>query len=266
MHICKHEDWVEVRRSLDGLYFADPGRLNNLLSALPDPSDQFPQIVTCVGGGERREAIKQLFSHGEDESAGESRPDRKKRRVTNSRLAAVETPYTAVRPGPFRLCLEKSTTNHKWPLLFAECSLDALVPDCTPDANSDVSSCHQTTYGGQVETGLVVLTRLLFPFTDVILLFADDLGGVTAIPPLLRQWCTQRAASCLTWQARPRLAVITRQSDTAKARSDRDTFHRDLCSIKYHSHFSEVTLTNVWRKENARDKYQMLQILAPPPP
>jgi hypothetical protein len=54
----------------------------------------------------------------------------------------------------------------------------------------------------------LILGRLLFLFTDVICLFADDLGGVNSVCELLRTWSKLGSASTLAPSVRPRVIIV----------------------------------------------------------
>lgn len=62
----------------------------------------------------------------------------------------------------------------------------------------------------------LVYCKLIFPFTDVICIFADDLGGLEAVATMLSTWIDLGAASTLSESVRPRVLIVTTE-DTFSA-------------------------------------------------
>jgi hypothetical protein len=87
----------------------------------------------------------------------------------------------------------------------------------------------------------IVLNRLLFLFTDVICLFADDVGGLDGVKTLLTRWATIGSASSLPSTVRPRLLVISQEDHSSATFNllDRENFRYDLL----HSTGTELSRT-----------------------
>jgi len=149
--------------------------------------------------------------------------------------------------GPFGLFAKDSTRNLDYPVLYADCVLDA--PVC--EVKCREQDCHAVDKWiwcdpPQTPTSSIdyVLTRLLFPFADVVCLLADELGGLVGVVNLLTRWCEQKEASMRAWQARPRVIVISHQPDLAKAQLDQEYFRAEISPLKFRSHFSDITIGN----------------------
>ncbi|TIC97766.1 Phospholipase A I [Colletotrichum higginsianum] len=68
-----------------------------------------------------------------------------------------------------------------------------------------------------VESGDHVYNRMLFPFADVVCLFADDVGGVEMIAQRLASWLSLETPS--TSSVRPWLVVVTNGGDENSVRN-----------------------------------------------
>lgn len=62
----------------------------------------------------------------------------------------------------------------------------------------------------------LVYYKLIFLFTDIICIFADNLGGLEAVAIILSTWIDLGAASTLSESVRPRVLIVTTE-DTFSA-------------------------------------------------
>lgn len=219
--------WIEVADATD-VRLVDSGRFDRLVGTLPDPSRQFPQTVFCIGGQEKRRAIDHFFP-GHD--------------------------LQQVRPsldGLADLHLDISRSHLDSPIFFVDCTLEGLVrvKTRTGQRSRKPSGPHSSvlTFPRRNNT---ILTRLLFPFADVICVFADDLGGLDVALTYLDAWSAGEIAATTPWRARPRVSIVTFAPLTPEAYEEQKRFNSRLRAIKYRRHFSMVRLMRFWPRSTA---------------
>ncbi|KAF3492114.1 uncharacterized protein GIQ15_01631 [Arthroderma uncinatum] len=100
------------------------------------------------------------------------------------------------------LRVDSRTQSSGHPVLFADCDPHACHLDTVDLCPSLRSIPWATARDRDVQD--IFLTRLVFLFTDVVCLFAEDLGGMDGVKTLLTAWATFGSASSLA----PRPAVI----------------------------------------------------------
>ena len=87
-----------------------------------------------------------------------------------------------------------------------------------------------------------VQARLLFPFVDVVCIFADDIGGIAATDDLVNRWLENRPL--VEGGPKPGLLVFSHASrDEFKGKSHQfeDKSHQRLeCSPRFKAHFVSV--------------------------
>ncbi|KAL3469016.1 FabD/lysophospholipase-like protein [Aspergillus californicus] len=160
-----------------------------LIREIPEPSSAFPQLVFLMGRGLKDQALRQLCASSY----------RKKQRGIN-------------------LCSDTNTLNSLRPRFFADCN--PLSHELS-QASDLVVNCHAER-DFEIEPNLdqypcqdLILARLLFLFTDVICIFADDVGGLDGVRQLLQTWTKIGSASSLPAATRPRVIIVESQSQSA---------------------------------------------------
>jgi hypothetical protein len=135
--------------------------------------------------------------------------------------------------GVIRLELDNASLQSDHPILFAD--TDPNLPAIT--YNNCQSSSHSRRVVSLPWAAAVphlvqdiILSRLLFLFTDVICLFADDVGGLDGVKTLLTTWATIGSASSLPSTVRPRLLIISEEDHSSATYSllEREDFRYDL--------------------------------------
>lgn len=155
---------------------------------MPGPSKQCPTLAFFLGNKTRDTALKHLFPNNN---------------IRRSRTA----------PSAINLRIDNGSSGTDNPILFADC--DPL--QCTwPLQDYHQAPCHEQTnlplswaLSHQVDLLDVLIARLLFPFTDVICIFAEDVGGLDAAGNLLIKWARLGRPSTLPDLVRPQVLVIT---------------------------------------------------------
>ena len=238
---CRHSEWVEVSHTTNAC-LVDPGRLDRLVTSLQEPHHQCPQIVLCIGGEQKRRAIRTLFPQHSSPTCNSHYKEPSSTRDPPRLVSTRSRPLQSLA----HLHVDESRAHLPYPVLFA---------DCTPNAPIAVRNkgerCHATKWIDEAGTipfshpENAVLTRLLFPFADAVCVFADDFGGLDAVLHHLDDWSADDVPTTVPWRARPRVSVITFASLTAVALEEQRAFTARLRTIKFRRHFSSVRLVRL---------------------
>jgi hypothetical protein len=227
MASCRHTDWIEVSRSSRHVRLSDPGRLDRLVGKLKRSAHQFPQIVLCVGKEEKRKLVTKTILN---------RPSR----VTRSTRAAV-----ASSDGLASIFFDESQSEDDHPIFFADYRLGGTIPEKRPCKCHETKSVPNAWPLGQTDIHDSVLTHLIFPFSDLVCLFADDLGGVDAVMDHMEIWCAVEPTTDLANLARralPRVCIITSGSFSPDSQIQDEAWRARLNRLSYLNHFSSVQI------------------------
>ena len=195
MSKCDHTAWLEVETGETGPFLSYGSRFAQVTQQLHDPSAQFPGLVFFMGRRRKNVALRQLYRG----SLG--------RHSTGQNI---------------NLRLNNDTARCKNPTIFADC--DPNQRPSFPTLNAP-KLCHPTksypiswSENGQ-DIFDVIFARLLFLFTDVLCIFAEDVGGLRGVNSLLKTWASIGSASSLPKSVRPSVIVVT-QDENASVTGD----------------------------------------------
>ena len=185
MSKCDHISWLELVEGKAGPLLAYGSRVSQVISELSNPSTQFPQTVFFMGRRSKNQALRQLCgSNYRDQHRHQRtinlRLDNQTFQSAHPRIFADTDPTCRSIPPPFespRVCHQQENIPVQWPK--------------TEYAPHDL-----------------IITRLLFLFTDVLCIFADDLGGLKGVQKYLSTWIQIGSASSLPAAIRPRVIVV----------------------------------------------------------
>lgn len=225
MSSCRHTDWIEVSCSSRHVRLSDPGRLDRLIKRLEQSTRQFPQVVLCIGREERRKLVTQTVLN-------------RTTRITRSTSAATQSSG-----GLTSIFFDESQYRVDHPTFFADYRLGGNLPESVSYRCHETKSARNVWTRGQPDIHDTVLTRLLFPFSDLVCIFADDLGGVDAVLDLVETWSVVKCTTDLADIARPalpRVCVITSGSSTPGAQLQEEAWRARLDALHYLNHFSSV--------------------------
>ncbi|GBF63944.1 calcium-independent phospholipase [Trichophyton mentagrophytes] len=156
------------------------GRLARIVNEeLIKPQEQYPSLIHFIGTRAKDAAMREIF------------PGSRKRNIT----------------GAINLRLEASSINANRPILFSDskpCGDDSVV--------SGPTHCHEETSYATLwpHSAFDILhARLIFLFSDVICLFADDFSGLQAVAEQIKAWVAIGSASTLPPEVRPSLTIVT---------------------------------------------------------
>ncbi|PGG99141.1 hypothetical protein AJ80_09405 [Polytolypa hystricis UAMH7299] len=168
----------------DGVAIRDTGRFRHILQRMRQPSVQFPQLVHFIGTTAKDEALRKLFS---------SSSFRYKRS-----------------PGAVDLHIHGPSLGSDNPLILLDSN--PFMEPCPRNQFRSYRGAkqHRTDWlplsaGAHVD---ILLARLLFLFTDVILLFAHDFPSLEDVVTRLGVWAKLGSASTLLSTIRPKVLII----------------------------------------------------------
>jgi hypothetical protein len=226
MATCRHTDWIEISRNSRYVQLSDPGRFDRLVGKLKRSTHQFPQIVLCIGKEEKRRLVTQIvLSHS---------PSR------GTRPSQAANTSSCGQTGIF---LDNSQVEDVDPIFVATCQLEGAIPEKKQSKCHETKSVHNTWPFEQPNVHDTLLTRLLFPFSNLVCLFAEDLGGLDAVLDKIEIWCSVKPTTDLAGFARhaiPRVCVITSGPLCPDSQIQDETWRARLDSIEYRNHFSRV--------------------------
>ena len=199
MSKCKHIAWLELVEGKAGPLLSYGSRLSQLTRELDNPSAQFPSIIFLIGGPLKDRALRHL----------------------------CRSSYSHQYPkqGSINLRTDTRTKRSQYPRWFADCD-----PTCwqLQPLFERPPTCHRHEKifvewpSNEYEPYDIILARLLFLFTDVVCIFADDIGGLDAVRKLLSTWAFIGSASSLPQPIRPRVMVIVGGQTTSITQSVMD--------------------------------------------
>lgn len=225
---CRHTDWVEVSCSSRHIRLSDPGRFDRLVGKLKRATQQFPQIVLCIGKDDKRKLVTQAIL------------DRSPARVTRPSRTAAPSPV-----GLSSIFSDKSQFEDEHPVFFADCRLEGTIPEGRQFKCHETKSVHNTWPLEQPDIHDAVLTRLLLPFSNLVCLFAEDLGGVDSVLDKIEIWSAMKRTTDLAdfaRQALPRVCVITSGPLTPSSQIQDEVWRARSGRLNYSNHFSSVQI------------------------
>lgn len=182
---CEHISWIELSEGGGAPQLVYGSRVSRLVSELPDPSAQLPQVVFFMGRRLKDRALRELCG-------GNYRDQHRHQRCVN--LRSDNRTLRSLQPRFFADCDPTRRSQPPAPEVLHVCHPDQTFP-------LDISLTEHSLYD-------LVLARLLFLFVDVLCIFADDLGGLEGVRERLSTWARLGSASSLPHVVRPRVIVI----------------------------------------------------------
>jgi len=208
MFRCAHVQWLDIDQAESRWTLTDPDRLRSITKELPNAEQQYPSLVFFIGKRVKTVALRDIYTSNN---------------VTRRRAHGLAN-----------LLVDVKTYTSDRPIIFADCTPGA---PCT-SLLGPWGACHENhrhticENSSQLED-MVTLTHvnLFFPFTHVVCIFADDLGGNRACARYIEGLTRRRAeplVSCT--EACPHLLVVTTGSDALD----------DLVQVECHDGFHSV--------------------------
>lgn len=208
MFRCVHVQWLDLDQTETRWTLTDPGRFRSVIDEFPDAEHQWPSVVFFIGKRGKAIALREIYTS--------NNVSRRQAHGIANLLADVRT----------------HTSDH--PILFA---------DCTPGAPCSSllgtwGACHESRRhaicgnNSHLEDMIAAVhVNLMFPFTHVVCIFADDLGGNRACARYIERLIGRRIrpSVCRT-EASPHLLITTSTSHELD----------DLVQVECHDGFHSV--------------------------
>ncbi|RJE19000.1 hypothetical protein PHISCL_08662 [Aspergillus sclerotialis] len=234
---CEHTFWLELGHGKATAQLLYGSRLSRLIDELPQPSTQMPQIVFFMGHRQKNKALRQLCS-------------------SNYRGQGRSQLGVSIRS-------DNRTLRSLQPRLFADCDPCRSLLSTPPS----IRNCHvEQIYPMELQsTGHslqdIIMSRLMFLFTDVLCIFADDVGGLHEARKLLTTWATIGSASSLPPAVRPRVIIVVGQPlSITESVMDEDDFLLELLhvgDVPYFSTFRDIQISRLPAEELSSDARYM---------
>ncbi|KAL0933537.1 uncharacterized protein CTRU02_212500 [Colletotrichum truncatum] len=198
---CKHTGWLRLATKDQAYVIESSDRAKRLLDSLPRPDCQYPSTLVLIGNATKRIVMQRL---GVD----------------------ITRPNTTRGHGEIHLSLAPVGAAGGRPTLIADADIPPhkrlgrprKSPLCHELVTRSISTSLSVAIPSTaVEAGDRVYNRMLFPFADVVCLFADDIGGVEIVAQRLASWLDLESPS--TSSVRPWLVVVTNGGEENSARS-----------------------------------------------
>lgn len=217
---CRHSDWVELSAATRHLRLSDPARLHRLIGELERAAKQHPHIVLCLGKEERRKCISQILLG---------------QRVTRPSSTRKSSPG-----GISSIISDESQATVDHPIFFAHTRVEGAFPTSRGYHCHETRSARNWWPASQQGAHDAILTKLFFPFSNLVCMFVEDLGGFDAVLDRLNAWTSTPRATDLADFARgalPRVCLITSGPLSAEAQIQEEAAHSRLDKIDFHDNF-----------------------------
>ena len=183
--MCEYTAWFEVS-GRPRLCFGDTTRLEYLCTSLARPTQQYPSVITFVGSKAKSLALSRLYASFRARRTGD-----------------LETNHA-------NIYTDDSTVNDAHPLFFVDANLAVPIPEHAPSYNCHRSSRTVARWEtNPTDLHEVLFPRLIFLFSDIICLFADDFGTLEQTVAQVARWINEGSASTLPIAVRPKVLIIT---------------------------------------------------------
>jgi hypothetical protein len=205
---CDHSAWLHLIAGKSEFGVCYQYRFQRVIEQLTNPEAKSPTLAFFLGRRKKDTALCQIFP-----------------RNNLKRHPCAQ--------GSIRLEVDKASLQSDHPILFADTdpNLHILTDDqcCLSCHSHQIVSLPWATAVPHLLQD-IILSRLLFLFTDVICLFADDVGGLDGVKTLLTSWATIGSASSLPSTVRPRLLVVSQEDHSSATYNllERENFRDDL--------------------------------------
>jgi hypothetical protein len=197
--------WLDIEQRMDqGHVLWDYGRLKQLLPELVAPDSQYPALCVFLGNKARDAGLRQLY------------PQNNIRRHRSNTAVGLRQDIRSF--------------NSARPCLIVEGNLTGGIQDSLH--NCGIAEGYPITWDATSGDATVrtVLARLVFPFSDIVCIFAADFASHTYIIEFLLDCINLGAASTLPTPVRPRIVIVFESTDTGAASEieEAEVFYKQL--------------------------------------
>lgn len=173
--------WLEVNAGENGPLVRDHGRLSQIISELAEPDRQFPNLSVFLGGKRRNNFLQIIFPHNNI------------RRTSSG--AGISLRYDTV------------TAQTNEPSLFADGDLGESTLNQAPHVlpGDKLFPCRPISARCALQK---VYSRLIFPFANLICIFAVDFQDLASVAQYLVGCADAGLSSNLPLAVRPKVIVV----------------------------------------------------------
>ncbi|KAI9656458.1 MAG: hypothetical protein M1821_004664 [Bathelium mastoideum] len=217
-------------------------RFEALVDELPYPANQYPSLLVLMGNVGKSLAFSELTT-----------AKTAKRSLIADNLSGIH------------LTSDPRSHFSDRPVLIA----DGDLPKSSSGTNcyTTMPPCHQTHShpmywavgdgSASTDSNIIgqVYSQLLYPFTDVYCIFAEDLGGIEEVAYCIAEWMRRPSASSTTAGTTPQVLVVTENSgDAAEEEKKSKTLllqgMGENGSIRFYQRFSGLSVVNLARADH----------------
>ncbi|KAL4948945.1 patatin-like phospholipase [Aspergillus filifer] len=239
MYRKTNNSWLEVNSGQNGPLVRDHGRLSQVISELAQPDQQCPNLSVFLGGKRKDQLLQVLF------------PDNNIRRTSSS--AGINLRY------------ETRSAEMRDPLLFADSDLDEPAVDQVPHIlpGDKLFSCRPSSARCALQE---VYARIIFPFTNLVCIFAQDFQNLTSVAQYLVGCAGAGSSSNLPPAVRPKVIVVLEDSDTMDLESSSNEIAqfyrlvREVDQSLLQESFSSLNVIRLDRRLPETIQYQRLRV------
>ncbi|KAL4740381.1 patatin-like phospholipase [Aspergillus similis] len=231
--------WLEVNSGQNGPLVRDRGRLKRVISELAQPDQQYPNLSVFLGSKQKDTVLQVLFPHNNIRRTGSG--------------AGINLRYDMV------------STENKEPLLFADGDFNES-PVSQPQRvlpGDKVFSCRPTSPRCALQE---VYSRLIFPFANLICIFAPDFENLASVAQYLVGFAGAGLSSNLPLAVRPKVIVVLEDDHSIEPKPpSHDIAHfyqlvRAVDQSQLRESFSSVNLISLDRKLPGTIRYEKLRL------
>lgn len=226
MPYCEHLDWLQISHDNESSLI-EPYRLRHLIQEFPHATSQYPSLIFFIGPRAKDLAIRQLFPWN------------------NFKKSRKDGGFATLRA-------EMVSLQSEFPLLLAESDPTVMH---TPLLETN-QSCHEVQSHPLLwpqdaipKIYNFILARLLFLFTDVICVFADDFPDLDSVLRQLQAWAVFGWATDLFKAIRPRVIVVKKGNQPSPSPLydllDREDLHFNFRQQELVCYFLSITVLHL---------------------
>lgn len=240
MQHTKDIGWLDIGTGEGGRFMlVDRGRMAHIVAELAEPESQHPALCVFLGGGRKDAALQQLYPQNNI-----------KRHNSNTQI---------------RLRYDVASWGSPRPILFADGDPGRSPRSSYTNTEKEDGHKHLISWDClSIEIALLVLwSRLVFLFADIVCIFADDFPDLRHVAKLLVDCVEMRSASSLPTTIRPRVIVIVGATENITAQTEK--FYQQLYSASHRSLFESFSTVNIVQLADTRlsdaTRYERLRAL-----
>ena len=194
MNSCEHVAWLHLS-GREHYYIHQTDRISRVNWEMTCASSPRPSVICFVGRKHKSIALRELFPH-------------------NNIRRSHQSDFVNVH-------LDSSFPSADLPLLIFDSAVPPVIPSRISEESCHGSEAIDVSWQVPVDRPVAdyIYARLIFLFSDVICIFADDFGGLEGVAQHLVAWIRIGTASTLPSNVRPRVVIVAPNDSDAVTHS-----------------------------------------------